>query len=88
MKSLDKYVIFSIAILIVYAIVERTISAITGIPADTLTACFYAAFGGEILTCGLIKIFKLKEGDNGNNDDNVIGSIGFDDPNDPGDQSG
>lgn len=62
LKTLDKYVIFSIVALIIYTVVERTISAITGSSADTLTTCFYAAFGGEILSCCLIKLFKLRGG--------------------------
>lgn len=60
--SLTLYVVFSIAVLILYTIVEQVISTVTGISHDTLTTCFYAAFGGEILACALIKIFKLKEG--------------------------
>ena len=58
--SLTLYVVFSIMVLIIYTIVEQVISTISGISHDTLTTCFYAAFGGEILMCGLIKIFKLK----------------------------
>jgi len=27
---------------------------------DVLITCFYGLFGGEIVVCGLIKIFKLK----------------------------
>ena len=60
-KSLTLYVIFSITAIIAYTIVEQIISTITGISHDTLTSCFYACFGGEILCCALIKIFKLKE---------------------------
>lgn len=60
--SLTLYVVFSIGALIVYTITEQVISTVTGISHDTLTTCFYAAFGGEILACALIKIFKLKEG--------------------------
>ena len=62
LQTLDKYVIFSIVALIVYTVIERTISAITCYSADTLTTCFYAAFGGEILSCCLIKLFKLRGG--------------------------
>ena len=58
--SLTLYVVFSILCLLIYTIVEQVLSATTGISNDTLTTCFYAAFGGEILMCGLIKIFKLK----------------------------
>ena len=63
-KSLTLYVVFSISILILYTIVEMLISTISGISHDTLTTCFYACFGGEILCCALIKIFKLKRGEN------------------------
>ena len=72
--SLTLYVVFSIAVLIIYTITEQVLSSLTGISHDTLTTCFYACFGGEILCCALIKIFKLKEGNNGNlyNCDNDI----------------
>lgn len=59
--SLTLYVVFSILCLLVYTIVEQVLSGVTGLTNDTLTTCFYAAFGGEILMCGLIKIFKLKK---------------------------
>lgn len=60
-RSLTKYVVFSIAVLILYTIAELIISTNTGVTHDTLTTCFYSCFGGEILACALIKIFKLKE---------------------------
>ncbi len=60
-KSLTKYVVFSIAVLIIYTITEQVLSTVTGMSHDTLTTCFYSCFGGEILACALIKIFKLKE---------------------------
>ena len=63
--SLTLYVAFSIAVLIIYTIVEQILASVTGINHDTLTTCIFAAFGGEILSCALIKIFKLKGGDNG-----------------------
>ncbi len=59
--SLTKYVVFSIAILLTYTVAEFTEASINGISHDTLTTCLYACFGGEILSCALIKIFKLKE---------------------------
>ena len=59
--SLTKYVVFSISILLIYTIAELIISIITGQSNDTLTTCIFACFGGEILSCALIKIFKLKE---------------------------
>jgi len=59
-KSLTLYVVFSICVLIIYTIVEQILSTYTGQTHDTLTTCIFAAFGGEILACALIKIFKLK----------------------------
>ena len=60
MKSLDKYVIFSISVMLIYTIVELVVSSLTGINHDSLTTCLYAAFGGEVFSCALIKVFKLK----------------------------
>lgn len=62
LQTLDKYVIFSISVLIVFTIVELVVATVTGATHDTLTTCFYAAFGGEILSCCLIKLFKLRGG--------------------------
>lgn len=59
--KLESYVVFSIAIMIIFTIVELVLSSRTGITHDTLTTCVFAFFGGEITICGLIKIFKLKE---------------------------
>lgn len=59
--TLDSYVCFSIGALIVYTIAERLISAVTGTSADVLTGCFFGAFAGEILSCCLIKLLKLKK---------------------------
>lgn len=60
MKSLTKYVIFSIAMLIVFTICMVVLFCIYQTIPETLVTCFFACFGGEVLTCGLIKIFKLK----------------------------
>ena len=57
--SLTMYVVFSILCLIVYTITEQVLSTITGVSHDVLTTVFFAAFGGEVLACALIKIFKL-----------------------------
>lgn len=62
--SLTKYVVLSIALLLIYSVAEFIFAVTTGQSHDTLTTCFYACFGGEILSCALIKIFKLKGGDN------------------------
>ena len=60
MHTLTVYVTFSIAVVIVYSVAEFLLSLITGVHHETLTSCVYAFFGGEVVTCGLIKIFKLK----------------------------
>ena len=60
-SGLDVYVIFSISAMILYTIVSQIIAVRTGCMLDTLTTCFFGFFGGEIVTCALIKIFKLKE---------------------------
>jgi prepilin signal peptidase PulO-like enzyme (type II secretory pathway) len=64
MPSLTKYVAFSIAVLIVYTVAELVLATRSGITHDSLTTCVFACFGGEILSCALIKIFKLKEENN------------------------
>lgn len=78
-KSLDIYVTFSIASLIIYTIISQIIATRTGMMLDTLTTCFFSFFGGEIVTCGLIKIFKLRASkkedigtDNINSDNNEM----------------
>ena len=55
---LSTYVIFSIAVLLIYTVVSLILS-VFGVQNDTLTQCFFACFGGETLTCGVIKVFKL-----------------------------
>lgn len=61
LTGLDKYVIFSIIILLLYSVAEFITSSVTGAPHDTLTTALFATFGGEILSCALIKIFKLRD---------------------------
>ena len=63
LKALDKYVIFSISMTVLYTVAEFITSTITGVEKTTLTACVYAFFAGEIVTAGLIKIFKIRGGD-------------------------
>lgn len=61
--SLTKYVVFSISILILYTGIEMTVSTISGVSHPDLSTLIGSTFGGEILFCALIRIFKLK-GDN------------------------
>lgn len=59
--SLTKYVMFSIGVLLLYSMAEFTFAITADTAHDTLTTCFFGCFGGEILACALIKIFKLRE---------------------------
>ena len=59
MPSLTKFVVFSFAVILIYTVAEF----FTKTSHDTLTTCLYACFGGEVLSCALIKVFKLKEED-------------------------
>lgn len=59
-KSLTKFVVFSFVILIIYTIAASIIFCFTGTEMTTLTTCFFSTFGGEVLACAIIKIFKLK----------------------------
>ena len=68
LNGLDKYVIFSIAVLLIYTICEFVCTCYYGFEQMTLTTCVYACFGGEILSCALIKIFKLRGDDHGDGD--------------------
>lgn len=63
LKALDKYVIFSITVTVIYTVAEFIVSTITGVEKTTLTACVYGFFAGEIVTAGLIRIFKIKGGE-------------------------
>lgn len=56
---LSHYVVFSIAVLLIYTVVSLILSVVYGVQNDTLTTCVFSAFGGETLTCGIIKVFKL-----------------------------
>ena len=59
-KDLTKYVVFSIAFVILYTLAEFIVSTATGIHHEVLTGCVYGFFAGEIVLCGMIKIFKLR----------------------------
>ena len=62
--SLTKYVVFSITVLLVYVVAEMIVSTVTGVSHPDLSTLIGSTFGGEILFCALIKIFKLKEENN------------------------
>lgn len=59
LNDLDKYLIFAFTSLILYTIVSQILFYVYQIEMVVLTGCFFAAFGGEILLCALIKKLKL-----------------------------
>lgn len=61
------FVIFSISIVLVYTITELIMSC-WGINHDTLTTCFFACFGGELLCTCVLKIFEDKKDASTSND--------------------
>lgn len=66
LPALDKYVIFSFVVLILFTITEIIVGAVTGVEQTTLITCFFTTFGGELLLLAMIKRLKLKRGDNDN----------------------
>ena len=63
LPALDKYLILSFSVMLIYALAEFIVSTITGVAHDTLTTCIFAAFGGELLMACMIKRLKLRKGD-------------------------
>ncbi len=59
LNDLDKYLIFAFTSLIIFTIACLVIFSLTGSEPAVLIGCFFAAFGGEILMCALIKRLKL-----------------------------
>lgn len=62
LSALDKYVIFSFTMLILFTIIEIVVGIITQTEQTTLITCFFATFGGELLCLAMIKRLKLKNG--------------------------
>lgn len=60
LNKVDKYILMSVTLLILYTIIDRIILVRTGLSSDTLTTCFFAAFGTEILSCCIIKSLNIK----------------------------
>lgn len=65
MSGLDKYCVFSIAVLLIFTAIMAVVQTITGNTQDTLITCFFATFGGELFMCAMIKKMKLKKENNG-----------------------
>lgn len=69
LSGLDKYLIFSFTVLLVYTAVSLVLFAHTMTEPATLTAAFYATFGGEVFACAMIKALKLKKESKGDEAD-------------------
>lgn len=61
LSGLDKYLIFVFTTLILFTVAVLCIFIMTGNEPSVLIGCFFAAFGGEILMCALIKRLKLQK---------------------------
>jgi hypothetical protein len=61
LNTLDKYVIFSLAVLVIYTISALIVFGLVGLESKTLTICVFTAFSGEVVQCYFIKRFKLHE---------------------------
>ena len=59
LSGLDKYLIFSFTVLILFTIAILITFLITHEEPAVLVGCFFAAFGGEVLLCARIKKYKL-----------------------------
>lgn len=59
-RSLTRYVVFSITCLVIYTIISMTFLWMDKPLDPELTTGVFGFFGGEIVMCGLIKLFKLK----------------------------
>ena len=76
---LADYVVFCIRSLIIFTVIIILLSCFSIAIPESLITCFFAAFGGEFLVCGLIKIFKIRESDAEDIiPDGSIAAIGFD----------
>lgn len=59
-RSLTRYVVFSIAMLLIYTAIALYFLWLEKPLDSDLTTGVFGFFGGEIVMCGLIKLFKLK----------------------------
>lgn len=60
-ETLLKFIIISFVMVTVYTAVAIIFQLITHEElSSTLTTCYFSVWGGEVLMCALIKIFKLR----------------------------
>ena len=64
-SNLDKYLILSISLVVIYVIVCVWASFEKVVISDVLTTCVFTLFGSEMFHCAYIKKLKLK----GSNDE-------------------
>ena len=60
-RSLTRYVVFSLFMIILYTTIVLVLSCFSIAVPEELTSGWYSVFGGEILLCCIIKLFKLKK---------------------------
>lgn len=61
LSGLDKYLVFSFCVLLIYTVVSLVLFAFTMTEPTTLTVAFFGTFGGEVFMCALIKSLKLRK---------------------------
>lgn len=61
LKTLDKYLIFSIAVMIVFSVVFTVIFCFKDSVPDTLITAIFSAFGSELFMCCMLKRLKIKK---------------------------
>lgn len=67
LSALDKYVIFSFVMIIIFTVIALIYQFTTDNElSSTLIMSFYGVFGGELLMLAMIKRLKLKKGDTDN----------------------
>lgn len=73
LRKADIYLIISIILMLIYTATSIVIQATTGYTNDTLTTCFFTAFGTEIASCCVIKVFNIKHESDDNIDEGGVG---------------
>ena len=64
LSALDKYVIFSLSAVIIFTLIAIVYQWLHDDElSGTLITCFFACFGGELLSLAMIKRLKLKKGE-------------------------
>lgn len=61
-SKLSKFIIFSLSMILIFTIAMIIIFCIYQTVPDVLITAYFGVFGGEVLSCALIKCFKLKVG--------------------------